>query len=192
MPIQFPKPTGPRNFITEQQMLKNSSKAFDVVPSPNLMRIGAPLASPVEGTQNAAGWSADPGCGGLAPQFPNTRDLGKPFVFSDQLPRISLAAQLGAVYDSIAGMKTAGQQGARLTGVSRDATGNPLGGCTIKIFNTADDVLTASAISDGSGNWTAYPDRAGPYYFVEYLAGSPDVFGTSPNTNASVPFTPGQ
>jgi hypothetical protein len=102
------------------------------------------------------------------------------------------ARRIFAVSDDITGNdRVLGDQNARIIGVSRDSTGVALGGCTVKVFRTADDVLVASTVSDGSGNWTAYPNQEGPYYFVEYKAGIPDVFGTSPNTNTYTTFTPG-
>lgn len=70
-----------------------------------------------------------------------------------------------------------------MSGVTRDVYGSPLGGVTVKVFRTADDVLVSSIISDPSGNFTVttpyYPDT---HYLVTYKTGSPDVFGSSTNT----------
>jgi len=73
-----------------------------------------------------------------------------------------------------------------LTGISRDNTGAALGGCTVKLFRTWDDVMIASAVSDGSGSYTLFPASSGPYYLVEYKAGAPDVAGTSRNDLVAV------
>lgn len=73
-----------------------------------------------------------------------------------------------------------------LTGISRDANGLPLGNCTIKMFRNWDDAMIASTVSDGSGNYTLYPPSSGPYYLVEYLAGSPDVAGISKNNLVAI------
>jgi hypothetical protein len=68
-------------------------------------------------------------------------------------------------------------------GVTRDGNGNPLGGVTVKLFNTINDVKVAQTVSDGSGNWSiAPPNVSGTFFVVEYLAGAPDRAGTSVNT----------
>lgn len=68
-------------------------------------------------------------------------------------------------------------------GVTRDAYGSPLGGCTMKLFRTSDDTLVSSTISDPVGNYLLstpyYPDA---HYVVMYKTGSPDVTGASVNT----------
>ena len=111
----------------------------------------------------------------------------------DQSATINPAATLVALFDqTVTFNRDLGQQNKRIIGVSRDSAGAALGNCTVKVFRTSDDVLVASTTSDGSGNWTAYPNQTGPYYFVEYKAGGTDVFGTSPNTNTATQFTPGQ
>lgn len=70
-----------------------------------------------------------------------------------------------------------------VTGVTRDVYGSPLGGCTVKIFRTSDDVLVSSIVSDPLGAFTVttpyYPDT---HYLVTYKTGSPDTFGSSVNT----------
>jgi hypothetical protein len=111
----------------------------------------------------------------------------------DQTASVNPAALIDEIYDETKGFdRDLGQQNNRIIGVSRDATGVALGNCVVKVFRTDDDTLVGRTTSDGSGNWTVYPIGAGPYYFVEYKAGSPDVFGTSPNTNTATQFTPGQ
>ena len=70
----------------------------------------------------------------------------------------------------------------RLTGTTRDSTGTQLGNCTVHLFNSADQEI-AETISDGSGAFTFTADaNSGTYYLVAYLAGSPDVAGTSLKT----------
>jgi len=74
-----------------------------------------------------------------------------------------------------------------IAGVTRDVYGTPLGGVTCKLFRTVGDlykdVLIDETISDPQGNYLLstpfYPDA---HYVVTYKAGSPDVFGSSPNT----------
>jgi hypothetical protein len=72
-----------------------------------------------------------------------------------------------------------------ITGVTRDSTGAPLGGVTVDLFTTADDVKVATTVSDGAGNFQ-FPATAGPYYLVAYKPGAPDVAGTSTNTLTGV------
>ena len=70
-----------------------------------------------------------------------------------------------------------------IQGITRDAFDNPLGGCKVVCFRTADDTKTGEAISDANGNFTVttpyFPEA---HYLVQYKATSPDVFGSSLNT----------
>lgn len=68
-----------------------------------------------------------------------------------------------------------------LSGVSRDASGAPLGNVRVLVFRTSDNAFIAETLSDASGNWSLVITVGGPFFLVEYLAGAPDVFGTSPN-----------
>jgi hypothetical protein len=70
-----------------------------------------------------------------------------------------------------------------ISGVTRDANNSPLGGCTVHLFRTRDDVEIDQMTSDGSGNYsfvTASPHES--YYVTAYLPGSPDVAGVTVNT----------
>ena len=70
-----------------------------------------------------------------------------------------------------------------ITGITKDSGGAPIGGCTVKLYRTSDDVMVLSTISDGSGNYTFAPvNRGVQYYVVAYKAGAPDVSGTTLNT----------
>jgi len=191
MPIQFPRATGPVRSTVEGQWWKNRAKSFYVVPAPSMAKIGVPFTQtcPYSGQQ---GWSLAPGKAVHEFRAVNLRNLNAPYDASISTAVVNPARKAFAVSDDASSNdRVLGTQNERIVGVSRDSTGAALGSCTIKVFRTADDVLVASTVSDGSGNWTAYPDQEGPYYFVEYKAGSPDVFGTSPNTNTYTTFTPG-
>jgi hypothetical protein len=190
MPIAFPRATGPVRSYIESKWWAQMTKCFDAVPAPNLGRIGYPLQTWQQG--GAAGWSLDPGIGVSPNRAVNVRRFSTMYQAPDQTARVNPAAMIDEQYDETKGFdRDLGQQSNRIVGVSRNATGVALGNCVVKVFATADDTLVASTTSDGSGNWTAYPNAQGPYYFVEYKTGSPDVFGTSPNTNAATQFTPG-
>lgn len=179
MPIAFPRATGSPRSCIESQWLRLATKSFDAVPAPNLGRIGARFGS------NAAS-IAGPVNGGV-----NVRRLNAMFQAADQTARVNPIVPY--TNNQLNGDdRVLGAQSERLIGVSRDAGGTPLGLCVVKVFRTLTDELVATTTSDGSGNWTVYPNAIGPYYIVEYKAGSPDVFGTSLNTNASTQFTPGQ
>jgi hypothetical protein len=191
MPIQFPKPTGPTRSYIEGQWWKNRAKAFNVIPAPSMARPGVLFGQncPYSGQ---SGWSLAPGKGLHEWRAVNLRNLNSMYDGTVGRSVVNPARRAFAVSDDISGNdRVLGTQNERIIGVSRDSTGVSLGSCTVKIFRTADDVCVASTVSDGSGNWTAYPNQEGPYYFVEYKAGSPDVFGTSPNTNTYTTFTPG-
>ena len=69
-----------------------------------------------------------------------------------------------------------------VSGVTRDSTGAALGGCTVKLFNAATDVLTQTTTSDGSGNYSFIVDKTQSWYVVSYKPGAPDVAGTTVNT----------
>ena len=75
-----------------------------------------------------------------------------------------------------------------LSGVTRDSAGAILGGCTVKLFGTATDVLIATTTSDagtGAYSFATFALGSTEYYAVAYLAGSPDVAGTTVNTLVS-------
>lgn len=74
-----------------------------------------------------------------------------------------------------------------ISGVTRDSSGAALGSCVVKLYRTATDVLVDSTVSDGSGNYS-FPNvtPGDTYYVVAYLAGSPDVEGTTNNTLVGV------
>jgi len=193
MPIQFPKPSGGVNSFSEVSWLALKTKAFKVVPAPNMGGPGLPFSrtSPFNG--QGAGWSLNPGTGVQPFMAVNLRSPSTMYVDVTKTAVVNPANLIDELYDETTGFdRDLGQSNIRIIGVSRNATGVALGTCVVKVFKTEDDVLVASTISDSSGNWTAYPNRVGPYYFVEYKAGSPDVFGTSPNTNTFTTFTPGQ
>jgi hypothetical protein len=192
MPIAFPRATGPVRSYIESQWWAQRTKAFNVVPAPSMARIGVPF------TQNCPysaqkGWSLAPGKAVHDFRAVNLRRLNSQYESPDNSAKVNPARNVFAVSDDIkSNDRVLGAQNNRIIGISSDSTGVALGYCVIKVFTTANDVLVASTVSDASGNWTAYPIAQGPYYFVEYKAGSPDVFGTTPNTNTSTAFTPGQ
>lgn len=69
-----------------------------------------------------------------------------------------------------------------ISGVTRDVYGSPLGGCTVRLFNTALNTLQDTQVSGADGTYqlmTVYTDA---HYVVAYKAGGPDVAGVTVNT----------
>ena len=64
-----------------------------------------------------------------------------------------------------------------LSGITRDAAGAPLGGCTVKLFADGSDVLLYETISDGGGFFSFTGIGVGSVYATAYLDGSPEVAG---------------
>lgn len=69
-----------------------------------------------------------------------------------------------------------------LSGVTRNLRGQPLGGVTVDIFDTATNTFQGTSVSDGSGGYTVIIGTGSNCYAVGYLTGSPDVAGTTLNT----------
>jgi hypothetical protein len=72
-----------------------------------------------------------------------------------------------------------------LSGTSKDNAGVALGNCTVLVFRTSDKSYIGSTVSDASGAYAfALPTggAAEQYFAISYLAGSPDVAGTTVNT----------
>jgi hypothetical protein len=72
---------------------------------------------------------------------------------------------------------------AMIRGVTRNSTGVVLGACTVQLFRTLDDSFQGEVLSDAvTGEYAIWGPVGGPYYIVAYLAGAPDVAGTTVNT----------
>jgi hypothetical protein len=69
-----------------------------------------------------------------------------------------------------------------IVGITRDATGAPLAGCTVDLFRTLDDVKMDTAVSDAGGNFAFSVSLSTAYYLVAYKVGAPDVAGVTVNT----------
>jgi hypothetical protein len=69
-----------------------------------------------------------------------------------------------------------------ISGVTRDASGAALGNCVVHLFTSVDDIFRGAVISDASGNYSFSVGMVAKYYCVAYLAGPPDVAGTTANT----------
>ena len=69
-----------------------------------------------------------------------------------------------------------------IQGVTRNGSGVALGGCTVHVFLSSTDAEQGITVSDVSGNYSVSVQPSASHYCVAYLAGSPDVAGTTVNT----------
>lgn len=111
------------------------------------------------------------------------RGIGNVIASPNMCKKIGRGGVAGRVAKNIPTFRSANfsTKGFFITGVTKNSTGAALGGCTIQLFRTSDDLYISEVISDGSGNYSI-PATAGPYYIVAYKVGAPDVGGTSVNT----------
>lgn len=71
----------------------------------------------------------------------------------------------------------------KLAGVTRNQHGAPLAGVTVDVFDDVTEAFLGTAVSDSGGNYVVTLSSSGHNLFaVGYLAGSPDVSGTTLNT----------
>ena len=71
-----------------------------------------------------------------------------------------------------------------LSGVTKDSAGAVLGSCVVTMYYTSNDLPISDQVSDpttGAFTFLIGPN-AGPFYFVAYKPGSPDIAGTTLNT----------
>lgn len=69
-----------------------------------------------------------------------------------------------------------------ITGNTKDSTGSNLGGCTVRLFNTATNVQEQVTTSNAAtGAYSFIVDKTQGYYEVAYKSGSPDVAGSTKN-----------
>ena len=108
-----------------------------------------------------------------------------PYDYPDafRLPRLPLPLLLkvGKFNRRITALKVQPQPTAKweISGVTKDSVGAALPACTIDLFVTSTDVRVATTTSDGVGAYSFSVGLSTVYYAVAYLAGSPDVAGTT-------------
>jgi hypothetical protein len=69
-----------------------------------------------------------------------------------------------------------------ISGTTFDINAAALGLCTVDLFRTVDNLKIATTVSSATGLFYFYVVTGVQYYFVAYLAGSPDVAGSTINT----------
>lgn len=97
------------------------------------------------------------------------------------------AAQGSDFYDSWSPWQRSMRGNGRLArfaaGYTYNSVGGILGGATVQVFRSSDDLYVSETQSDDTGRFEAFTPYPGvPHYFVAYAAGSPDVTGATVNT----------
>ena len=70
--------------------------------------------------------------------------------------------------------------GYTIAGVTRDAQGNPLGGCTVWMFKTSEKSFYGEQVSDELGNYSfEVYDTVSEYFIHAFKDGTPNVFGST-------------
>lgn len=73
---------------------------------------------------------------------------------------------------------------ATLSGVTRDASLQPVASAALKVFRSSDNTLVATGTSNASGNYSITVPDTGPFYVVGHKTGSPDISGSTISINA--------
>ena len=124
-----------------------------------------------------------PGCDldddfGSQCMWPAARMAGQ--MFGNTASLISIVT--GHYYENEMGWS--GNPGYRyITGVTRNASGQAIGGVTVILFNTATNQPYMTTTSDPFGNYTVYHPDTQNCYVISYFAGSanslPEIAGTA-------------
>ena len=69
-----------------------------------------------------------------------------------------------------------------VSGTTKDATGAALGGVTVDLYDAHTKTLVDTVVSDAGGAYVAGTPYSTAAFANAYLAGSPDVAGTTVNT----------
>jgi hypothetical protein len=146
--------------------------------APNLARPGVPFAGPRA--------LIDAGVGMAPPYVSNYCEVGRGYRTPTSTAIVNPAGTKKT--DNQTFERVLGNGNTILSGVSRDATGAALGSVRVLIFRTEDNSFVGETLSSVSnGSWSILLNKGGPFFVVEYKAGSPDIAGTSVNTLLPVP-----
>jgi len=107
--------------------------------------------------------------------WPNTRTMGSTGVMFG-------GGTECAAWDTVTD-EDGGHTMQKIVGLTRDANGAPLGSTIVQLFLTSNDQFLRQLTSDPGGYFEACSEYAGQaHYLVAYLAGTPDLAGTTVNT----------
>ena len=107
--------------------------------------------------------------------WPNTRTIGSAGVMFG-------GGTECAAWDTISD-EDGNQAMQKIRGFTRDANGAVLGSTIVQLFLASNDLFLRQLTSDPGGYFEACSEYAGQgHYIVAYLAGTPDVAGTTVNT----------
>jgi hypothetical protein len=68
----------------------------------------------------------------------------------------------------------------RISGLVQTSSSVPVSGATIKVFRSDTNALVATTVSNASGQWSVQvPINYVNYWATGFLAGSPDIYGTT-------------
>lgn len=168
MPIAFPIP---QRGASVSSIFKGFQNQFVRVPAVNQAQIGTPFSSEKPTTFTEA-----------RSRHRNFRNLGKQFVQVGSMARPNPVNTPQTDQRLFKRVFAYGDGNRELRGVSRDSVGAILGNCRVMIFRTEDMSFVKETTSDASGAWAVSMMAGGPFFYVEYKAGAPDVAGTSKNT----------
>jgi hypothetical protein len=73
-----------------------------------------------------------------------------------------------------------------ISGITKNATGAALGGVTVDLYDAPTKTLVDTVVSDAGGYYVAGTPYGTAVFANAYLAGSPDVAGTTINTLVGV------
>ena len=92
---------------------------------------------------------------------------------------------IGPAVRGVALLPVPNMPGLYITGFTLTGAGVALAGCTLKLYNVVTGMREQVFTSDGSGMFTSDPVKPGVLYNIDaYLAGTPDLAGTTVNTLA--------
>ena len=113
------------------------------------------------------------------PGGPNALGTGQPILMGPVAPRgVATVELIRSRWQSPAALVRQ-----KISGITRDSAGAPLGSVEVKVIRTEDNLLIGTTTSDPTtGAWTLQLWAGGPFFLVEYLTGSPDRAGTSVRT----------
>lgn len=179
MPMPFPIPSR-ESLLVRNLWLKMFTKAFDVVPAPNFNQLGKPISQWQLGGNS--GWQLDGGLNTNRLRV-NLVEIGRMYRNVQDTSKVNPANLIDELYDEINGFdKNFAELNMRLSGVTRDSAGAALGLCNVHVFRTEDNSFIGETTSDANGVWSMPMLVGGPFFFVVYKSGAPDVAGISVNT----------